>query len=177
MKTIPPMVYHLLMDDLSEIRAHLHALVNSVYVINIEEISESLGVEIKNDRLNLEVLADAPKSSLKAAMMTAISWSEFLSSRKAVINAKLQMFKFKVEQRISKEKLDYMNGKSNARGSKAESELYVGSLPDIQSDRVKLSNYESYITYLDSLSKQLDMIHYAAKELLKDQERFERVST
>lgn len=164
------------MANQSLIRSGLENLVNKNYIINIEEIAEDLSIELVNDRLNFETLADAPKPTLQSTMLATIAWSEYIATRKAVISAKLSSFKISMQKNMAEKKINYMKSKENARGSKTEAEMYVDGLNDFQNDKIKISNYESYISYMDSLSRQLDMIHYACKELLKDSERFEKLS-
>lgn len=161
------------MEEL-DIRENLEKLISELYVIPIEDIADSLNVSVTNDRLNLEALADTPKVVLQQVMMTSISWSEHIASRKALVTYRMEKFKYDLNQRISQEKLDYISSKSGSRGSKSEAETYVDSLDEIKDAKIKLARYTSYIEYMTSLSKQLDMVHYAAKELLKDHERFEK---
>lgn len=161
--------------DKSLIRKHLEHI-HELFTVDINELAEALGVEVEGDRLALEELVDAPKVALQRVMMTAISYSEYVSSRKAMISAKLSEFKIDLNQKIASKKISYIKEKSGARGSKSEAEMYVESIADFNESLAKLSNYEAYITYLESLSKQLDMVHYAAKEILRDYERHERVS-
>lgn len=160
----------------SLLRKHLENLVNGTYSIDINELADALNVEVENDRLALEALVDAPKSELQRVMMTAISWSEYVSSRKAMIAAKLTEFKINLDQQLAASKMKYISEKSGARGSKSEAEMHVESLPDFNESLAKLANYNAYVSYLESLSKQLDMVHYAAKEILRDYERQERIT-
>lgn len=151
---------------MSLIRAKLESLVDKTYLVSVAEIAKSLKVEVIDDRIQLDQLNSYTINELQEIMMTALSWQEYIETRRSIIEHVVNDQSQKVNKMEADAKLEYLNDQNFARGSKATADLYVEGLVEIVEVRKKLSNYKIYGEYLKSLSKLMESIHYSCKHLV-----------
>lgn len=152
----------------SGIRITLEELVHPSYVVSIHEIAEDLGVQVIRDRLNYESLVDMAKDELKRVYVSVLAWNEYVSARRTVVNAVMKQNEAKNKSAVDRAKLKYITERQGARGSKSEADVHVSASGDFVEPEIKLANYDSYVQYLASLIKQLESLHNAIKDLLRD---------
>lgn len=151
---------------MSLIRSKLESLVDKTYLVSITDIAKSIKVEVVDDRIQLDQLNSYTINELQEIMMTALSWQEYIETRRSIIEHVVNEQTQKVNKLEADAKLDYMNDQNFARGSKATADLYVEGLQELVDIRKKLSNYKIYGEYLKGLSKLMESIHYSCKHLV-----------
>lgn len=151
---------------MSLIRGKLETLVDKTYLVSITDIARSLKVEVKDDRIQLDQLTSYTLNELQEIMLTALSWQEYIETRKSIIDHVVNEQTQKVNKIEADAKLDYMNDQKFARGSKATADLYVEGIQEIIEVRKKISSYKVYGEYLKSLAKLMESIHYSCKHLM-----------
>lgn len=151
---------------MSLIRNKLESLVDKTYLVSIKDIAKSLKVEVIDDRIQLDQLNSYTISELQEIMLTALSWQEYIETRRSIIEHVVNDQNQKVNKLEADAKLDYMTDQKFARGSKTTADLYVEGIQEIMEIRKKLSGYKVYGEYLKNLSKIMESIHYSAKHLI-----------
>lgn len=156
------------MSEKSEVTQYIESLVAPEYVISINDIAASFEVDIENDKLQYKELMNRTKEELQDYILLSLSWMERVSRVKTATGA-LKDSK-DLERHNKKYKLIYAEMERNnfARGAKSDAEIKVEADDEQLALKKKIAHYSQYISYLSDLLKQLEMLHYTCKDLLRE---------
>lgn len=153
------------------VREGILKLVHSRYHVSMEDIAEALGIRFQDDRLHLEDLTHQSLDQLHAAALTCISFIEFVSTRKATVEAVKGREEANHGKTRSEKRLEYMREHEFKRGSKGEAEVVAEADPEVLAHAEKVAAYDAYARYLYNVIKCLELIHYSCKSLINTMDK------
>jgi len=152
---------------MANIRDKLQADIHPDYRVDIESLIRSTGLSVTDEgMILLEDVADLPPQALLDIMSRLIGAMEYIESRRALITSLVKQKAADLNSLEATKRLEYLEKREFARGSKTDSELVVSKDPQVVALKKKIATYEAFGQYLKAMYELLSMAHYTAKTAL-----------
>lgn len=151
-------------------RNRFFSKIHEMYLVDVEEIANSLGVPFVEDKIDFSVISDKTEEELKKILLYSVSWLENLNYKKSLLKGVILKNKENLNAIQAKKYKDIKNSLmlsgNYKRVTVSDVETEIDNDPEVIDFREKISLYEAYYEYVNGLYDVLELLYYTVKTLI-----------